>query len=108
MTNLYLFIFTFCHSIYKEIGPGKRISLTKLAVEKLEDSGRPLRIAIDISIWQFQVQAARGKTNESAGVIIMLYQHTDKKHRRLESRYSHSLLQVASTHWLVHPAHFCI
>ncbi|GAW25192.1 putative flap structure-specific endonuclease [Rosellinia necatrix] len=47
--------------IYKEIGGGTRISLTKLAVQKLEEAGRPLRIAIDISIWQFQVQAARGK-----------------------------------------------
>ncbi|KAI1381104.1 hypothetical protein F4677DRAFT_402129 [Hypoxylon crocopeplum] len=49
--------------IYKEIGDGRRISLAKLAVEKLEASGRPLRLAIDISIWQFQVQAARGGSN---------------------------------------------
>ncbi|KAI0803369.1 hypothetical protein GGR55DRAFT_398051 [Xylaria sp. FL0064] len=56
--------------IYKEIGPGKRISLTKLAVEKLEESGRPLRIAIDISIWQFQVQAARGGSNPAIRTLF--------------------------------------
>ncbi|KAI1753134.1 hypothetical protein F4782DRAFT_498438 [Xylaria castorea] len=56
--------------IYKEIGPGKRISLTKLAVEKLEESGRPLRIAIDISIWQFQVQAAKGGSNPAIRTLF--------------------------------------
>jgi Holliday junction resolvase YEN1 len=48
------------HRIYKEIGPGDRISLCKLAVDTLEETGRPLRLAIDFSIWQFQVQAAKG------------------------------------------------
>ncbi|KAI0485803.1 hypothetical protein F4859DRAFT_396100 [Xylaria cf. heliscus] len=56
--------------IYKEIGPGKRISLTKLAAEKLEESGRSLRIAIDISIWQFQVQAARGGSNPAVRTLF--------------------------------------
>ncbi|KAI0422347.1 hypothetical protein F5X98DRAFT_325658 [Xylaria grammica] len=56
--------------IYKEIGPGERISLTKLAVQKLEESGRPLRIAIDISIWQFQVQAARGGSNPAIRTLF--------------------------------------
>ncbi|KAI0456003.1 hypothetical protein F5B21DRAFT_469386 [Xylaria acuta] len=56
--------------IYKEIGLGKRISLTKLAVQKLEESGRPLRIAIDISIWQFQVQAARGGSNPAIRTLF--------------------------------------
>ncbi|KAJ2972758.1 hypothetical protein NUW58_g9121 [Xylaria curta] len=56
--------------IYKEIGPGKRISLTKLAVQKLQDSDRPLRIAIDISIWQFQAQAARGGTNPAIRTLF--------------------------------------
>ncbi|TLD27225.1 hypothetical protein PspLS_05044 [Pyricularia sp. CBS 133598] len=49
--------------IYPEIGPGERISLCKLAVQTLEEKRRPLRIAIDISIWQFQIQAARGGAN---------------------------------------------
>ncbi|KAI2615154.1 hypothetical protein GGR54DRAFT_614227 [Hypoxylon sp. NC1633] len=56
--------------IYKEIGTGKRISLTKLAVEKLEGTGRPLRLAIDISIWQFQVQAARGGSNPAIRTLF--------------------------------------
>ncbi|RDW68397.1 hypothetical protein BP5796_09054 [Coleophoma crateriformis] len=49
--------------IYGEIGPGERVSLQKLAIDKFEQSGRPLRIAIDISIWQFQIQSGRGGTN---------------------------------------------
>ncbi|KAH9893738.1 hypothetical protein F4778DRAFT_293876 [Xylariomycetidae sp. FL2044] len=56
--------------IYKEIGTGKRISLTKLAVDKLEETGRPLRVAIDISIWQFQVQAARGGSNPAIRTLF--------------------------------------
>ncbi|CAJ2511048.1 Uu.00g066730.m01.CDS01 [Anthostomella pinea] len=56
--------------IYKEIGTGKRISLTKLAVEHLEATGRPLRLAIDISIWQFQVQAARGGSNPAIRTLF--------------------------------------
>ncbi|KAF1952424.1 hypothetical protein CC80DRAFT_518698 [Byssothecium circinans] len=51
------------HGIYKEIGPGQRIALSKLAVEKFEETGRPLRIAIDTSIWLFQIQASKGGTN---------------------------------------------
>ncbi|EMR64200.1 putative flap structure-specific endonuclease protein [Eutypa lata UCREL1] len=56
--------------IYKEIGPGKRISATKLAVDKLEQTGRPFRLAIDISIWQFQVQAARGGSNPAIRTLF--------------------------------------
>ncbi|KAH8677723.1 hypothetical protein BX600DRAFT_450572 [Xylariales sp. PMI_506] len=56
--------------IYKEIGPGKRVSLTKLAVDQLEQSGQPLRIAIDISIWQFQVQAAKGGSNPAIRTLF--------------------------------------
>ncbi|CAI6317971.1 unnamed protein product [Periconia digitata] len=51
------------HGIYKEIGPGQRIALSKLAVETFEDTGRPFRIAIDVSIWLFQIQASKGGTN---------------------------------------------
>jgi Holliday junction resolvase YEN1 len=50
-------------SIYGEIGPGERIALSKLAIEKFEETGRPLRIAIDVSIWQFQTQAGQGGSN---------------------------------------------
>ncbi|TIC96861.1 Flap endonuclease GEN-like protein 1 [Colletotrichum higginsianum] len=56
--------------IYRELGTGQRISLAKLAVEKLESSGRPLRIAIDIAIWQFQAQAARGGTNPAIRTLF--------------------------------------
>jgi Holliday junction resolvase YEN1 len=51
------------HGIYKEIGPGERVALSKLAVQKFEETGRPLRIAIDVSIWLFQIQASKGGTN---------------------------------------------
>ncbi|WYZ37439.1 hypothetical protein EsH8_II_000945 [Colletotrichum jinshuiense] len=56
--------------IYRELGPGQRISLAKLAIEKLESSGRPLRLAIDIAIWQFQTQAARGGTNPAIRTLF--------------------------------------
>jgi holliday junction resolvase YEN1 len=56
-------VLTHKSSIYGEIGPGERIALSKLAVEKFEQTGRPLRIAIDVSIWQFQTQASQGGSN---------------------------------------------
>ncbi|KAE8389809.1 hypothetical protein BDV23DRAFT_156540, partial [Aspergillus alliaceus] len=45
------------------IGPGERISLSKLAITHLERTRTPIRIAVDISIWLFQVQAGRGGKN---------------------------------------------
>jgi holliday junction resolvase YEN1 len=57
-------------SVFRELGPGKRISLSKLAVEKLVETGRPLRVAIDISIWQFQVQSAKGGTNPAIRTLF--------------------------------------
>ena len=48
------------YRIYHEIGPGERIALTKLAVEVFEQKGRPLRLAIDVSIWLFQIQSGKG------------------------------------------------
>ncbi|KAJ5211918.1 uncharacterized protein N7498_003564 [Penicillium cinerascens] len=45
------------------IGTGERISLSKLAVSHLERTARPIRVAVDISIWLFQVQAGRGGKN---------------------------------------------
>lgn len=42
--------------MYGQIGPGERIALSKLAVEHFEKHGRPMRIAIDASIWHFQTQ----------------------------------------------------
>ncbi|KAK2064598.1 hypothetical protein LY76DRAFT_501302 [Colletotrichum caudatum] len=58
------------YRIYRELGPGQRISLAKLATEQLEHSSRPLRIAIDIAIWQFQTQAARGGTNPAIRTLF--------------------------------------
>ncbi|KAK0740638.1 hypothetical protein B0T18DRAFT_352960 [Schizothecium vesticola] len=50
--------------IYKEIGDGERVSLCKIATEHIErHPNRPFRLAIDVSIWQFQIQAARGGSN---------------------------------------------
>jgi Holliday junction resolvase YEN1 len=57
-------------SIYKEIGPGKRVSLCKLAIDHLEQTGRPLRLAIDFAIWSFQAQAARGGANPAIRTLF--------------------------------------
>ncbi len=51
------------YRIYGEIGPGERVAFSKLAVEKLEKTGRPFRVAIDVSIWQFQTMAGQGGSN---------------------------------------------
>ncbi|KAL1857848.1 hypothetical protein Plec18170_003072 [Paecilomyces lecythidis] len=45
------------------IGPGDRIALSRLAITHLERTSQPIRIAVDISIWLFQVQSGRGGTN---------------------------------------------
>lgn len=37
--------------------------MSKLAIEKFEATGRPFRLAIDVSIWQFQIQAGQGGSN---------------------------------------------
>lgn len=49
--------------LYKEIGPGSRVALSRLAAQKLNESGRPFRVAIDVSIWLFQVQSGQGGAN---------------------------------------------
>ncbi|KAM0248547.1 hypothetical protein ACHAQJ_009423 [Trichoderma viride] len=56
--------------IYRELGPGKRISLSKLASDSFEEHNRPFRVAIDIAIWQFQNQAARGGTNPAIRTLF--------------------------------------
>jgi Holliday junction resolvase YEN1 len=50
-------------SIYKEIGPGQRIAVSKLAAEHYIQHSRPFRLAIDVSIWLFQIQSGKGGTN---------------------------------------------
>lgn len=57
-------------SILKEIGKGERIALSKLAVEHLENTGRPFRIAIDAAIWQFQNQAGQGGANPALRTLF--------------------------------------
>ncbi|KAF5016149.1 hypothetical protein F66182_12264, partial [Fusarium sp. NRRL 66182] len=47
----------------KAIGNADRIALSRLAIRHLEVSKRPIRIAVDISIWLFQLQAGRGGQN---------------------------------------------
>jgi Holliday junction resolvase YEN1 len=49
--------------IFAEIGEGQKVSLAKLSIEKLEQTGRPFRLAIDFAIWQFQMQSGRGKSD---------------------------------------------
>ncbi|KKZ60670.1 hypothetical protein EMCG_04654 [[Emmonsia] crescens] len=49
--------------LIQSLGPGERISLAKLAVDHLQRTSRPIRVAIDISIWLFQVQAGKGGAN---------------------------------------------
>ncbi|KAL7795748.1 hypothetical protein V8C37DRAFT_408584 [Trichoderma ceciliae] len=56
--------------IYRELGPGKRISLSKLASDSFAEHKRPFRLAIDIAIWQFQNQAARGGTNPAIRTLF--------------------------------------
>ncbi|KAF2149272.1 hypothetical protein K461DRAFT_245940 [Myriangium duriaei CBS 260.36] len=51
------------HGIYKEIGTGRRVALSKFSVEHYERHSRPLRLAIDISIWLFQIQSGKGGSN---------------------------------------------
>lgn len=61
-------------SIYERIGPPRRVSLAKLAAESFREKGRPLRIAVDFAIWEFQHQAARGGTN--AAIRTLFYRLT--------------------------------
>ncbi|KAK4073424.1 uncharacterized protein Triagg1_5250 [Trichoderma aggressivum f. europaeum] len=56
--------------IYRELGPGTRISLSKLASDSFVEHSRPYRLAIDIAIWQFQNQAARGGTNPAIRTLF--------------------------------------
>lgn len=51
------------YRLINAIGTGERISLSKLAITHLERTARPIRVAVDISIWLFQIQAGRGGTN---------------------------------------------
>ncbi|KFH48334.1 Flap endonuclease GEN-like protein [Hapsidospora chrysogenum ATCC 11550] len=56
--------------IYAQLGPGERVSLAKLTADSFRDKGRPLRLAVDFAIWQFQNQAARGGTNPAIRTLF--------------------------------------
>ncbi|PGH23308.1 hypothetical protein AJ80_02560 [Polytolypa hystricis UAMH7299] len=60
----------YVYRLIKALGPGERISLAKLAVDHLKRTARPIRIAIDISIWLFQVQASRGGHNPELRTLL--------------------------------------
>ncbi|WPH00017.1 Hypothetical protein R9X50_00284000 [Acrodontium crateriforme] len=51
------------HGLYGQIGPGERISLAKLSADHYSKHSRPLRLAIDIAIWLFQIQSGKGGSN---------------------------------------------
>ena len=51
------------YRLYEVIGEPERISLSKLALEHLERTGRPFRLAVDFSIWHFQLQSGQGGAN---------------------------------------------
>ncbi|CAM1509314.1 Fc.00g030530.m01.CDS01 [Cosmosporella sp. VM-42] len=56
--------------IYRELGPGKRVALSKLAADSFVNDGRPFRLAIDFAIWQYQTQAAQGGTNPAIRTLF--------------------------------------
>ena len=51
------------HGLLGQLGPGERISLAKLSSQHFTTHSRPLRLAIDISIWLFQIQSGKGGSN---------------------------------------------
>ena len=51
------------HGLLGQIGHGERISLVKLSSQYYVANSRPFRIAIDISIWLFQIQSGKGGSN---------------------------------------------
>ena len=67
MTTLPLL--THIHRVYNEIGFGERIALSKLAVQHIESDGRSMRIAVDVSIWLYQIQAGKGGENSELRIL---------------------------------------
>ncbi|KAK2841607.1 hypothetical protein FQN49_006092, partial [Arthroderma sp. PD_2] len=53
-----------------ELGPGERVSLARFSIGHLQRTSRPLRLAVDISIWLFQVQAAQGGANPALRTLF--------------------------------------
>ncbi|KAI7089272.1 hypothetical protein KC356_g2581 [Hortaea werneckii] len=51
------------HGVLRELRPAPRISLARLSSDHYTTHSRPLRLAIDISIWLFQIQSGKGGSN---------------------------------------------
>ena len=51
------------HGLLPHLGQGERISLAKLSSQQYTTHNRPFRLAIDISIWLFQIQSGKGGSN---------------------------------------------
>ncbi|CAH0050180.1 unnamed protein product [Clonostachys solani] len=56
--------------IYAQLGQADRVALAKLAAESYRESSRPLRLAIDFAIWQYQTQAAQGGHNPAIRTLF--------------------------------------
>ncbi|RMY64557.1 hypothetical protein D0864_12320, partial [Hortaea werneckii] len=51
------------HGLLRELRPAPRTSLALLSADHYATHSRPLRLAIDISIWLFQIQSGKGGSN---------------------------------------------
>ncbi|KAI7279576.1 hypothetical protein KC345_g5307 [Hortaea werneckii] len=51
------------HGLLRELRPAPRTSLALLSSDHYTSHSRPLRLAIDISIWLFQIQSGKGGSN---------------------------------------------
>ncbi|KAF8458527.1 hypothetical protein BDZ91DRAFT_494701 [Kalaharituber pfeilii] len=70
--------------LYAELGPGERVSLAKLAHDHYVANGRPLRVAVDVAIWSFQMQNAQGGSNPALRTLYY----------RLTRLLSHPILPI--------------
>jgi len=83
------------YRIYGEIGPGQRVALAKLAIDHYEKTGRLLRIAVDISIWQFQIQSGKGKFIFAYSSVLSLINSEGGSNPALRTLY-YRLLRLLS------------
>lgn len=59
-----------CSSLANVIGTAERQSLSSFAVSYLEKHSKPVRIAIDISIWLFQLQASKAHGANPSKILL--------------------------------------
>jgi Holliday junction resolvase YEN1 len=88
-------LLTKVHRIYGEIGPGQRVALSKFAIDTFEKTGRPLRIAIDVSIWQFQIQSGKGTSIFMYSSVLSLIKFEGGSNPALRTLY-YRLLRLLS------------